>query len=88
MAQFLLFRKRQLVHQIFAHILGAPQPPPNQQSDGFPRELLLKGPQTELRALSQNREQTLPRERTNRIMNKQAFLSIGFFMFYRHVCPI
>ena len=33
-------------------------PPPNQQSDGFPLEFLLKGPQTELRTLSQNCEQT------------------------------
>ena len=49
-------------------------PPPNQQSDGFPLEFLLKGPQTELRTLSQNCEQTLQKLRTNRIMNKRAFL--------------
>ena len=36
-----------------------PPPPPNQQSDGFPLEFLLEGPQTELRTLSQNCEQTL-----------------------------
>ena len=41
--------------------------PPNQKSDGFPLEFLLKGPQTELRALSQNCEQTLPKLRTKRI---------------------
>ena len=34
-------------------------PPPNQQSDGFSLEFLLRGPQTELRTLSQNCEQTL-----------------------------
>ena len=34
-------------------------PPPNQQNDGFPLEFLSKGPQTELRTLSQNCEQTL-----------------------------
>ena len=50
-------------------------PPPNQQSDGFPLELLLKGPQIELRTLSQNCEQTLQRLRTNRIANKPAFLN-------------
>ena len=33
-------------------------PLPNQQSDGFPLELLLRGPQTKLRTLSQNCEQT------------------------------
>ena len=48
-------------------------PPPNQQSEGFPLEFLLKGPQTELRTLSQNCEQTLQKLRTNRIMNKRAF---------------
>ena len=50
-------------------------PPPNQQNDGFPLEFLLKGPQTELRTLSQNCEQTLQKLRTNRIMNKRAFLN-------------
>ena len=49
-------------------------PPPNQQIDGFPLEFLLKGHQTELRTLSQNCEQTLQKLRTNRIMNKRAFL--------------
>ena len=43
-------------------------PPPNQQSDGFPLEFLLKGPQTELRTLSQNCEQTLSKLRTKRIL--------------------
>ena len=32
-------------------------PPPNQQSDGFPLEVLLKRPQTELWTLSQDRTQ-------------------------------
>ena len=49
-------------------------PPPNQQGHGFPLEFLLKAPQAELRTLSQNCEQTLPKLRTNRIMNKRAFL--------------
>ena len=48
-------------------------PPPNQQNDGFPLEFLLKGPETELRTLIQNCEQTLQKLRTNRIMNKRAF---------------
>ena len=55
-------RKRQFVHKSFVHNFCAPYsppPPPNQQNDGFPLELLLKGPQTELRTLSQNCEQTL-----------------------------
>ena len=51
-----------------------PPPPPNQQSEGFPLEFLLKGPQTELRTLSQNCEQTVQKLRTNRIVNKRAFL--------------
>ena len=54
-------------------------PPPNQQNDGFPLEFLLKGPQTELRTLSKFCEQTLEELRTNRIMNKRAFLSFGLF---------
>ena len=49
-------------------------PHPNQQSDGFPLEFPLRGPQTELRTCSQNYEQTLPKLRTNRIMNKRVFL--------------
>ena len=49
-------------------------PPPNQQNEGFPLEFLLEGPQTELRTLSQNCEQTLQKLRTKRIMNKRAFL--------------
>ena len=53
-------------------------PPPNQQNDGFPLEFLSKGPQTELRTLSQNCEQTLQKLRTNRIMNKLAFLICTF----------
>ena len=53
-------------------------PPPNQQNDGFPLELLLKEPQTELRTLSQNCEQTLQKLRTNRITNKRAFLRFCF----------
>ena len=58
-----------------------PPPPPNQQSDGFPLEFLLKGPQTELRTPGQKCEQTLQKLRTNRIMNKRAFL-----IFFRHNC--
>ena len=55
-------------------------PPPNQQNEGFALEFLLEGPQTELRTLSQNREQTLQKLRTNRIMNKRAFLKrVGRF---------
>ena len=50
-----------------------PPPRPNQQSDGFALEFLLKDPQTELRTISQNCEQTLQKLRTERIMNKRAF---------------
>ena len=49
-------------------------PPPNQQNARFPLDFLLKGPQTELRTLNQNCEQTLQKLRTNRITNKRAFL--------------
>ena len=59
---------------LFTLLCALTPPPPNQQSDGFPLEFLLKGPQTELRTLSQNCEQTLQKLRTNRIMNKRAFL--------------
>ena len=45
-------------------------------------EFLLKGPQTELRTLSQNCEQTLPKLRKkNRIVNKRAFLKYIFVHF-------
>ena len=68
-------RKRQFVHNIFVHNFCAYEPPPpNQQNDGFPLDFLLKEPQTALRTLSQNCEQTLQKLRTNRIMNKRAFL--------------
>ena len=57
-------------------IFVPPHPPPlNQQSDGIPLDFLLEGPQTELRTLSQNCEQTLQKLRTNRIMNKRVFLN-------------
>ena len=64
--------KRPLVHKIAVHNFLCPltPPPPNQQSDGFPLEFLVKGPQTELRTLSQ-------KLRTNNIMNKRAFLNVG-----------
>ena len=70
-------RKRQFVHKIFVHNScdPYPPPPPNQQNDGFPLEFLVKGPQTELRTLSQNCEQTLRKLRTNRIVKKRAFLN-------------
>ena len=48
--------------------------PPNQQNNGFPPDFVLKGPQTELRTLSQNCEQTLQKLRTNRIMKIWVFL--------------
>ena len=60
---------------LFTIFVALDPPPPNQQNDGFPLEFLLKGPQTELRTLSQNCEQTVQKLRTNRIMNKRAFLT-------------
>ena len=54
-----------------------PPPLPNQENEGFPLEFLLEGPQTELRTLSQNCEQTLQNLRTNRITNKRAFLIVN-----------
>ena len=61
-------------------------PAPNQQNEGFPLEFLLEGPQTELRTLSQNCEQTLKKLRTNRIMNKRALLKKIFLRFkQRHL---
>ena len=70
------YSKRQFVHKMFVHNFCAllTPPPPNQQDEGFPLEFLLERPQTELRTLSQNCEQTLQKLRTNRIMNKRAFL--------------
>ena len=59
---------------LFTIFVPLKPPPPNQQKEGFSLEFLLKGPQTELRTLSQNCEQTLQKLRTNRIMNKRAFL--------------
>ena len=70
-----VFRERQFVHKIFVHNFRPPYPPSQPANDGFPHEFLLEGPQTELRTLSQNCEQTLQKLRTNRIMNKRAFLS-------------
>ena len=60
---------------LFTIFVPLDPPPPNQQNEGFPLEFLLKGPQTKLRTLSQNCEQTLQKLRTNRIANKRAFPS-------------
>ena len=68
------FRKCQFVHKVFVHNFCALNPPSSQPAKwGIPLEFLLEGPQMELRALSQNCEQTLQKLRTNRIMNKRAF---------------
>ena len=69
-----MIRKRQFVHKLFVHnVFFAPinPPPPNHQRDGFSLEFLLKGPQTELRTLSQHCEQTL------QIANKQNYEQTG-----------
>ena len=58
----------------FTIFLPLNTPPLNQQNDGFPLEFLSKGPQIELRTLSQNCEKALQKLRTNRIMNKRVFL--------------
>ena len=42
-------RKRQFVHKLIVHDFSDPLPPSHQQYDGSPRELMLKGPQAELR---------------------------------------
>ena len=78
-SQTMVFRKRQFVHKKFCSqfLCSLTPPPPNQQNEGFPLEFLLEGPQTELRTLSQNCEQTSQKLRTKRIMNKRAFLSLG-----------
>ena len=70
-----LIRNARLFTNFLFTIFATLTPPPNQQNDGFPLEFLLKGPQTELRTLGQNCEQTLQKLRTNRIMNKRAFLN-------------
>ena len=70
-----MHRKRQCVHNMFFHEFGAPLPPPNRQVMDFLLKCVLKGPQTELRTLSQNCKQTLPKLRANRIMNKWALLN-------------
>ena len=58
--------KRQFVHKICVHNFCAPcPPPPNQQSGGIPLDFLLKGPQAELRTLSQNCEQNPPKFANN-----------------------
>ena len=62
---------------LFTIFVPLAPPPPNQQNDGLPFEFLSKGPQTELRTLSQNCEQTLQKLRTNGIMNKRVFLNNG-----------
>ena len=63
----------------FVHL--NPLPSQKQQGDGFALEFLLKGPQTELRTPRQNCEQNLRKLRTNRIMNKRAFLNIACLVF-------
>ena len=70
---FLHFRKRQFVHKHFVHNFCAQTlPPPNHQNEGFSLEFLLEGPQTELRTLSQNCEQTL-----RNFANKQNYEQTG-----------
>ena len=53
---------------LFAIFVPLNPPPPNQQNDAIPLDFLSKEPQTELRTLSQNCEQTLQKLRTNRTM--------------------
>ena len=64
------------VHEtVLGHLLTLNPPPQNSEVMDFPLEFLLKGPQTELRTLSQHCEQTLRKLQTNRIINKRAFLN-------------
>ena len=59
---------------LFTIFVPLTPPLPKQRSYGLPLKLLFKGPHTELHTLSRNCEQTLQNLRTNRIMNKRAFL--------------
>ena len=73
--QFLVGNASLFTKVLFTIFVPLNPPPPKQQSEGFPLEFLLKEPQTELRTLSQNCEQTLQKLRTNRILNKRASLN-------------
>ena len=70
-SKIVVSRKRQFVHKMFVDCSQCWRSlnPPSQNSEAL--EFLWKGPQTELRTLSQNCEQTL---RTSRIVNKRVFL--------------
>ena len=74
------FRKRQFVRKMFVHNFRAPFPPPHPPSKmmDFLMNFYSKDLKTKLRTLSKNCEQTLQKLRTNRIMNKRAFLIFGF----------
>ena len=61
---------------LFTILVPVNPPPSNSEVMDLVLKLYKKAPQTELRTLSQNCEQTLPKLRTNRIANKWAFLSI------------
>ena len=69
--------KRPFVHKnVCSHFLCPLTPPPPKPAKWWiSLEFLLKWPQTELRTLSKNCEQTLQNLRTNRIVNKRAFLN-------------
>ena len=54
-----IIRKRQFVHKHFTILVPLKPTLPNSKVMGFPIEFVLQGPQTELRTLSQNCEQTL-----------------------------
>ena len=75
---------------MFVHDFMPLNPPlPTSKVMDFLLEFLLKGPQTELQTLSQNCKQTLQKLRTNRIVNKRAFLKYinnlpGLFFLYSH----
>ena len=64
-----VIRKRQFVHKNLAFTIFVPINPPSQPAKwGISSWILLEAPQTELRTLGQNCEETLQKYRTNRII--------------------
>ena len=67
---------------LFTFFVPLKPPTSNQQSDGFPLEFLLKGPQTDIQRTSNRIANTQPKLRTNspKIANKQSYEEAGVSM--------
>ena len=80
--KFYLFSETPACSQNFVTILVPVIPPPfNQRNEGFPLEFLLEGASNRIANTQPKLRTNLQKSRTNRVMNKRAFLiCVSFFL--------